>query len=170
LRDGCLQPPRFALGTGAAGLTWLANQAEAADRVSAGDDLKHAAMIKNCGDKCDECGQACNKAFHHCLQQASAGKAPHAAMAQTLADCAAICALSEQMIFRHSSMMDLTCRACADACRRCASECVSFDTDVVMKTCQDTCQRCEETCREMIKAMGGDSGPAPNQPAPGRSR
>jgi hypothetical protein len=148
-----------AFGTGAAGLALLVKQSDAAQ--SAEDDAKHAGMAKSCCDACGTCAEACNKAFHHCVTQASAGKPLHARMAQTVADCAAFCTLSAQMIARHSAMMVLSCRACADACRRCAQECETFDTDIDMKICLDACQRCEESCRNMVKAMGDGSRPGP---------
>jgi hypothetical protein len=150
-----------ALGTGAAGLTLMINKAQASDRPSGDDDSKHAGMKKSCCDTCANCAEACNKAFHHCLEQAAAGKPQHARMAQTVADCAAFCALSAALISRKSMMMILSCRACADACRRCAQECETFDTDLDMKICADACQRCEESCRNMVKVMGADSGAAP---------
>ena len=109
-----------ALGTGAAGLAFIASETAASASESGDDDPKHAGMKKSCCDACGACSEACNKAFHHCVEQASAGKPRHAKMAQTVADCAAFCALSAAMISRQSAMMILSCRACADACRRCA--------------------------------------------------
>jgi hypothetical protein len=150
-----------ALGTGAAGLALIANKTQAADRPSKDDDPKHAGMAKSCCDACGTCAEACNKALHHCVEQASAGKPRHANMAQIVADCAAFCALSATMIARHSTMMTFSCRACADACRRCAQECETFDTDIDMKICLDACQRCEESCRDMVKAMGDGPRQAP---------
>ncbi len=148
-----------ALATGAAGLALVVKKSEGSDGPSGDDDPKHAAMKKSCCDACGDCAVACNKAFHHCLEQASAGKPRHAKMAQTVADCAAFCALSAEMISRQSMMMILSCRACADACLRCAQECQIFDTDIDMKICSDACQRCEESCRNMVKTMSAGSGP-----------
>lgn len=145
-----------ALGTGVATLSLIATKSESADGQSAADDPKHAGMKKSCCDDCSACAAACDKTFHHCVEQASAGKPRHARMAQTVADCAAFCALSATMIARHSQMMVLSCRACADACRRCARECESFDTDLDMSICKDACARCEESCRNMLKAMDGE--------------
>jgi hypothetical protein len=150
-----------ALGTGAAGLAYLTSKTEAAAAQSGEDDPKHAGMKKSCCDACGDCAQACNKAFHHCVQQAATGKPRHATMAQTVADCAAFCGLSATMIVRQSAMMLLSCRACADACRKCAQECQTFDTDLDMKICLDACERCEESCRNMVKAMGGESTARP---------
>jgi hypothetical protein len=148
-----------AFGTGAAGLALMANKTEASNHQSGEDVPKHVGMAKSCCDACGTCAEACNKAFHHCIEQASAAKPRHAKMAQTVADCAAFCALSAAMISRQSAMMTLSCRACADACRRCAQECETFDTDIDMKICLDACQRCEESCRNMVKTMGDGSGP-----------
>jgi Domain of Unknown Function (DUF326) len=149
------------LGTGAAGLALVGTKSDAQEQSTGHDDPKHAGLKKSCCDACGECAEACNKAFHHSIEQGSAGKPRYAKLAQTVADCAAFCALSAQMIGRHSMMMTLSCRACADACRRCAQECELFDTDIDVKLCTEACQRCEESCRNMIKAMGDDSGSVP---------
>ncbi len=143
-----------ALATGAAGMALFPNPTAAAHTGPDDEDPRHAAMMKSCSDKCGDCALACNKAFHHCLKEAAAGKSRHAGLAQVVADCAAFCDLSLEMMSRHSSLMVLSCRACADACQICAGECQSFDTDLDMKTCVDACRRCEESCREMVKAMG----------------
>lgn len=149
------------LGAGTAGMALVGGNTEAREQTSGSHDPKHAGLKKSCCDACGECADACNKAFHHGLEQAAAGKSPYARLAQTVADCAAFCALSAQMISRQSTMMTLSCRACADACRRCAQECESFDTDLEVKLCAEACQRCEESCRNMVKAMGEDTGSVP---------
>jgi hypothetical protein len=154
-----------ALGTGAAGLALMARRTGAADTGPTDGDPKHAGMEKSCYGACNDCAEACNKAFHHCVEQASAGKPRHGKMAQTVVDCAAFCGLSAELISRHSTMMVFSCQACADACRRCAQECESFDTDLDIKLCFEACQRCEESCRNMVKAMGADTGTGPKGPA-----
>jgi hypothetical protein len=94
-----------ALGMSAAGIALWADKTLATAAQSGDDDPKHAGMKKSCCDACGECAQACNKAFHHCVEQAAGGKPRHAKMAQTVADCAAFCALSAEMISRQSMMM-----------------------------------------------------------------
>jgi hypothetical protein len=143
-----------ALGTGAASVAFLPTATATANSALDERDSKNAAMKKSCCDACANCAEACNKAYHYCLEQASAGKARHAKIAQTIADCAAFCGLSAALISRQSALMAYSCRACADACHRCAQECESFDTDVDVKICFDACQKCEESCRNMVKAMG----------------
>jgi hypothetical protein len=152
--------------TGATGLTLAAPRASNAQSASGDDQEPHGVMWKTCCDTCGDCAKACNKAFHHCLTQAVAvAKSPHGRMAQVVADCAAFCALSSELLARSSTLALISCKACAEACRRCAQECASFDTDLEMKMCLQECQRCEESCRKMIKAMDGKS--TPNQPATG---
>lgn len=141
------------LATGAAGFLVAADRTDAAVPGSREDDPHHAAMLKSCGSVCGECNDACNKGFHHCIGQSARGKMPYAKMAQTLIDCTAFCALSAELISRGSAMMVISCQACADACRRCAQECETFDTDLDMKICLDACKRCEESCRHMVKTM-----------------
>ena len=147
-----------ALGTGAAGLTWAASRAEAAQVQAPVPQPKHSGhgqMLKECAEACGHCEATCNETFHHCLMLAGQGKTQHAKMAQMVADCAAFCALSAAMIARHSALMVESCRACGEACRRCAEECGSSDVDEMMKTCITACRRCEESCRNMVRAMGG---------------
>jgi hypothetical protein len=143
-----------ALGTGAAALALLPKSTVTAKTGLDDNDAKNAAMQHSCAEACGDCAKACNKAYHYSLEQASAGKSRHAKIARTLIDCAAFCDLSATLISRQSTLMGLSCRACADACRRCAQECESFDTELDMKICFDACQRCEESCRNMVKAMG----------------
>jgi len=154
-----------AFGTGAAGLALLTRSSAAATDDSGENDSKHAAMMRNCDEACGHCEAACQKAFHHCIIQASSGKLNHARMAQTAADCAAFCSLSAELIARQSAFMALSCQACGQACLQCARECESFANDPVMKACMTACQKCEETCRNMVKMMGGDPVNASDRPA-----
>jgi hypothetical protein len=154
-----------ALGTGAAGLALLARNSAAATDDSEESNSKHAAMMKDCDEACGHCAAACQKAFHHCIIQASSGKLNHARMAQTAADCAAFCSLSAELLARHSAFMALSCQACGEACLRCARDCEPFANDPSMKACMAACQKCEETCRNMVRMMGADPVNAPARPA-----
>ena len=157
------------VATGAAGFAVVAQRTEAQNASGIGEN-QHNVMTKTCCDTCGDCAKACNKAFHYCLTQAAAGKREHTRMAAMVADCAAFCALSSELLARSSSLMLLSCRACADACARCAAECASFDADLDMKMCLQECQRCEDSCRKMVKAMEGDRPAEPRQPGSLRSK
>jgi hypothetical protein len=144
------------LGAGAATITLL--PASEGSHFEAGqDDTKHAALLKSCREACAGCAEECNKAFHHCLEEAARGKAKHAEAAQTIIDCAEFCELSASLLSRQSALLAVSCQACAAACARCAAVCAPFDIDLVMKMCVDACQRCEESCRSMIGAHGSKS-------------
>jgi hypothetical protein len=153
---------------GATGVAMIARRASAQDR-SGGQQHEHDVMWKTCCDTCADCAKACNKAFHHCLTQAAVAKGQHARMAQTLADCAAFCALSAEMLARTSALALISCAACADACKRCAQECESFDTDMEMKSCQQECLRCEESCRKMVQSAGSKRTAESSQSPAGRT-
>jgi len=154
-----------ALGTGAAGLALMVRNSAAATDDSDENNSKHAAMMKDCDEACGHCEAACQKAFHHCIIQSSNGKSNHARLAQTVADCAAFCSLSAELIARQSKFMALSCHACAQACSQCAQECESFANDPLMKACLAACRKCEETCRNMVRMMGVDPANPASRPA-----
>jgi hypothetical protein len=154
---------------GATGAALVARRASGQERAR-GDQPDHGVMWKTCCDTCGDCAKACNKAFHHCLTQAALAKGQHARMAQTVADCAAFCALSAEMLARNSTLALYSCAACADACKRCAQECESFDADLEMKSCQQDCLRCEESCRKMIQSAGSGRTGQTGQPGVERSK
>jgi hypothetical protein len=161
---------RNLIGTALAGATGAALVARRASAQAPAGTAhpEHDVMWKTCANTCGDCARSCNAAFHHCLTQAALAKGPHARMAQTLADCAAFCALSSEMLSRKSTFSLISCGACADACKRCAQECESFDTDLEMKACQQDCQRCEESCRKMVQSAGEGRTGESNQLPTGR--
>jgi len=136
-----------ALGT--TGLV-LAPGRSSAQAAARGEHDHQDPMWKACADVCAECAKACNRAFHHCVSLAAAGKAEHARMAQVAADCADFCGLSSEMLSRSSTLALLSCAACADACKMCAQEFDSHNSSDEMKTCAQECWRCEESCRKMV--------------------
>ena len=82
-----------------------------------------------------------------------------------MADCAAFCSLSADLLARQSAFMVLSCQACGEACRRCARECESVANDPPMKACMAACEKCEETCRNMVRMMGAELVDPPGRPA-----
>ena len=154
-----------ALGTGAAGFAFLSMNSAAATDDSEDKKSKHSEMMKDCDEACGHCEAACLQAFHHCIVQASNGKSNHARMAQTVADCASFCSLSAELIARHSSLMALSCHACAQACAQCAQECEAFANDPLMKACLTACQKCVQTCQSMVRMMGADLATPADRPS-----
>ena len=109
-----------ALGTGAASLALLPTATATANSGLDDSDAKNAAMKKSCCDACGDCAEACNKAYHYCLEQASAGKSRHAKIAQTIADCAAFCDLSADTDLTTEHHDGIFMSGLRDACRQCA--------------------------------------------------
>ena len=143
------------LGTGAAGLAFVASKTRSGGRQSGEDDPKHAGMRKSCCDACGECAKACNKAFHHCVEQAQPASRPR----QDGSDRGRLRGLL--CVVRGDDHRD---KARMMAFRRCAlvpTHAGSFSTGMRdirhrygYENCLDACQRCEESCRNMVKAMG----------------
>lgn len=67
-------------------------------------------------------------------------------------DCADLCALCTQFMFRNSEFHAHLCGVCAEACDRCAAECEKHDHDEHCKRCAAACLRCAESCRQMAVA------------------
>lgn len=152
------------VGIGAIGPALLASKSSADPDDSRKYEPRHAGMISECDKACGECASACQKAFHHCLGLASSGKAVYATVAQTMADCAAFCRLSVELLSRESSFNAISCQACAEVCHRCAEACEKFRTESPVDACFAACQRCEQTCRDMVREMGTGSAREDGQP------
>jgi hypothetical protein len=95
--------------------------------------------MQDCIRNCLDCYQAC----------LSASIRPDAELALMLQDCAAICALSANVMLRNSPRHVDTCSLCADICDDCAEACARHREDRVLLHCADLCWRCAESCREM---------------------
>jgi hypothetical protein len=152
------------LGAGTVGLLTIAGNVEAQEpdrfRYRSRLDKTHV----DCLDACTACAAVCNEAASHCLAQVQKGstdKEHHAHAHHVTMDCAEVCALSAALVARQSMLMDLTCNACAEACRRCALECSKGQEDAeIMQDCARIWRECEKTCHAMLKAMGIQSGGA----------
>jgi len=135
------------LGAGAAGLVAVGGGSARADHEKA-----HDGHIRVIGD----CAKVCNEAAHHCLDQLRKGgpHAEHHAKAHEAAmDCQAFCVLTATLTARSSPMAAYAHKACADACRDCATACEGHKDDV-MTECVKACRECEKVCRQMGKAGG----------------
>jgi hypothetical protein len=147
---------------GTTGLVLATGRGSAQEAARGEHDHQQDAMWKACADTCADCAKACNKAFHHCVTLAAAGKAEHARMAQIAADCAAFCTISSEMLGRSSTFAMLSCTACAEACKQCAQECSSVAGGSEMEACSQECRRCEDSCRKMVRAgIGAHDTEAP---------
>lgn len=114
-------------------------------------DDKHAAMYEECARACNDCQRACDMCSAHCAKMAADGKREHLTTMQTCQDCATCCAAAAGIVSRKGPFSDITCTACADACKRCGEHCDKFKDSPIMKQCADECRKCEKACRAMLK-------------------
>jgi len=148
-----------AIGVGAASLTAFSA------RRAAGDEGEHAHEPGNehleCLKNCSECAKTCDHAFHHALRELGEGKKIPARTVQLLSDCAKFCGLSACMIADHSQLMDHSCAACAEACKKTAEACEACEVEVVKRAVKSL-RECEKSCRSMVASMRGEHHHAVN--------
>ncbi|HZW06786.1 MAG TPA: four-helix bundle copper-binding protein [Phycisphaerales bacterium] len=115
-----------------------------------------AGSMEACAKICHECEDECLRTIVHCLELGGEHASKHH---QTiLADCAAICAVSHNVLHRQSPLHIHTCRACAAICAACADECEKMSGRArggaadPMARCAATCRRCAESCEAMAGA------------------
>ena len=109
----------------------------------------HHDMMMSCAKACADCQQACDSCSAHCVAMLAEGKTQHVKTMQLCNDCAAVCAVSAQIVARHGPLTNTICAACADACDQCAKSCEAVKDDAHMKHCALECRRCEKACRTM---------------------
>ena len=103
--------------------------------------------VDRCIDDCYNCATSCNTTVAYCLEKG--GRHAEAAHIALMLDCASICETAASSMSRNSNVHNLICRACADICRKCESECRSFGDDPTMQECADVCRKCAESCDRM---------------------
>ena len=99
-----------------------------------------------CLKACTSCKTVCEKTLAYCTKKG--GKHVEAKHIAALKDCIATCTASSDLLERGSALHTKMCGVCAEACRKCAALCESFD-DQVMKDCAAECRKCEKSCSEM---------------------
>lgn len=110
----------------------------------------HSQPMSECAAACAKCQQACDSCAAHCLSLLDEGKKAHAQTLQTCLDCAEICAAADRIVARGGPFSEIICRACADACVRCAEACERFTDDEHMAECAKECRQCANACQRMV--------------------
>jgi hypothetical protein len=147
-----------ALGAGAVGLAALSRGEARADDEKEHHHHEHDKVQEACLKACGECARDCNEAAAHCLEMLGEGtgdRKAHAQVHSLTMDCQEFCSQSARLIARHSTLMQYSCDACADACHKCAEACDKHPESAIVKQCAEACRTCERTCREMVKSMRG---------------
>jgi hypothetical protein len=119
-----------------------------------GQDQDHAGhkakMFEECAAACSDCQRSCDSCAAHCARLMQHGHKEHASILATCQDCGDICSAAARIVARGGPFSTLVCRACADACARCAKECDKFPDDKHMTACAAECRKCEKACKEML--------------------
>jgi hypothetical protein len=124
-----------------------------AGQVRVGD--KPDAQIQKCAEECGACQRACDSCAAHCARLLlGQSKKEHYLTLQTCQDCATHCSAAASIVAREGPFSDTICKACAEACGRCAKECEKHAShDAVMKQCGEACRKCEQACRDMLSRL-----------------
>jgi hypothetical protein len=101
--------------------------------------------LDKCIENCLECSRICLETVPECLRMGGQhSTADHIAL---LFNCADICQTSAKFMISGSPLHVSTCRACAEVCEACATDCRTIGEG--MQECIKACDRCSETCRQM---------------------
>lgn len=133
--------------------TALAEDKPASGKPKAAHPAGHGpnpAMMMKCAEACSDCQRECDACSDHCAHMLSEGDKSHYTTLKTCQDCATVCAAAAQMVSRHGPFSILICKACAEACDQCATECEKFKDDEHMARCAEECRKCEKACKQMI--------------------
>ena len=126
-----------------------AREGTGADRDPSSHD-PHGQPTPECAAECAECQQVCDSCAAHCLMLVADGQKEHQQTLQTCLDCAEICAAADRVVARGGPFSDVICRACAEACARCAAACEKFPDDEHMARCAKECRKCQQACETML--------------------
>jgi hypothetical protein len=108
-------------------------------------------MFEKCARACSDCQRLCDACATYCAKALAKGSEHHLEMLVSCQDCASLCVAASQIVARDGLFSDLVCRACEEACARCASRCERHPQDgAVMTRCAEECRKCETACREML--------------------
>lgn len=148
-----LQRRQFAAaGLSAMAAATLHRSANAAEPDQHSGHDHDSGPFEKCATACSQCQLECSSCATHCAMQLKQGHKDHAETLATCQDCADMCVAASQIVSRKGPFADLICKACADACAKCAVACEKFPDDKHMAKCAKQCLECEKACREMLKA------------------
>jgi hypothetical protein len=108
-------------------------------------------MFDKCARACSDCQRLCDACATYCAKLLAKGSEHHLETLDSCRDCASLCSSASQIVAREGMFADLVCRACEEACARCASHCERHgQSDPMMTRCAEECRKCETACREML--------------------
>lgn len=109
-----------------------------------------SAAMRACVDACQACRAQCLVTVAHGAE--SGGILAAAAHLQVLLDCAALCAVTVDLLARGSVRHRELCRVCADACRACEASCRQMPHGSTVARCAELCAACADACETVAAA------------------
>jgi hypothetical protein len=108
-------------------------------------------LFDKCAKACSDCERLCEACATYCAKLLAKGDEHHLQTLASCRDCASLCSTASQIVARDGLFADLVCRACEEACARCAAHCEQHaQGDAMMTRCAEECRKCETACREML--------------------
>ena len=111
--------------------------------------------LTDCIAACHECGAACTSCADACLGEPMVAELRRCIRLNL--DCAAICAVTGNVLTRQTEtpaeLVRRQLEVCAAACRECAEECETHaEMHEHCRVCTAACRECERACQEMLQA------------------
>jgi hypothetical protein len=104
-------------------------------------------QIRDCMERLSHSHTMClSMAMTHCLE--AGGRHARPQHLRLMMDCAAFCALTNDMLAHKSQFHNAVCGLCADICETCAEDCERLDG---MEDCAAACRGAAESCRVAAK-------------------
>jgi Cys-rich four helix bundle protein (predicted Tat secretion target) len=109
----------------------------------------HAAMSRRHGalvESATECINAGDVCLDHCLMMLEQGDKAMAACARSVRDMLAACGALRQLASTGSPRLPVLAKAVATICSDCKDECAKHKTHDVCRACGEACSRCATEC------------------------
>lgn len=108
------------------------------------------AAMRACVEACQACRAQCLVTIAHGAESGGAlAAAPHL---QALLDCAALCAVTVDLLARGSVRHRELCRVCAAICRACEASCRQMPPGSTVARCAELCAACAAACAAVVGA------------------
>jgi len=103
---------------------------------------RFSTQIRECMDALQHCHTMClSTAMTHCLE--AGGETSRPQHVRLMLDCAAICALTSDLLAHKSQFHNRLCGLCAEICEVCAEDCERLGN---MQDCVQSCRRSAALC------------------------
>lgn len=99
---------------------------------------------------CDSCSSTCEHTLTYCTVKK--GQYDQAAITTALKDCITACKMTADFLSRGSALEPKSADICIAACDTCVKSCESFSGDNNMTACADECRKCASNLQKLAVA------------------